>query len=170
MAKHEDTSYALLPVYLVLDTSYSMQDEDGRFHAALSFLPKLLSAMTDSAALSDKIRVELITFDQDARVNLALGGLSEVEAWIVRNKKNPIVPDGEYTYYGKAFDKLASQIQVGIRQIQGEKIGEYSYKAYRPVAFFITDGEPNDGAPERNKAFDRLTDPNFEYRPNIVTF
>jgi uncharacterized protein YegL len=47
-----NSKYALLPVYLVLDTSYSMQDADGRFNAALSFLPKLLSAMTDSASLS----------------------------------------------------------------------------------------------------------------------
>jgi len=164
----ENSKYALLPVYLVLDTSYSMQDEDGRFEAALSFLPKLLSAMTDSASLSDKIRVEVITFDEEARVDLALGGLNEVEDWIVRNRKNPIVPDGDSTYYGKAFDKLASQIQVGVRQIQAEKVGEDSYKAYRPVVFFITDGEPNDEVSERNKAFEKLTNQNFEYRPNIV--
>ena len=163
-----DSKYALLPVYLVLDTSYSMQDEDGRFDAALSFLPKLLSAMTDSASLSDKIRVEVITFDEDAKVALALGGLNEVEEWIVRNKKNPIVPDGDSTYYGKAFDKLASQIQIGVRQIQSEKVGDDGYKAYRPVVFFITDGEPNDEQSARNKAFDNLTNPKFEYRPNII--
>jgi len=165
---NENSKYALLPVYLVLDTSYSMQDEDGRFNAALSFLPKLLSAMTDSASLSDKIRVEVITFDEEARVDLALGGLNEVEEWIIRNKKNPIVPDGDSTYYGKAFEKLASQIQVGVRQIQAEKVGEDSYKAYRPVVFFITDGEPNDEQSSRNKAFDKLTNQNFEYRPNII--
>ncbi|MDR2590324.1 MAG: VWA domain-containing protein [Oscillospiraceae bacterium] len=165
---NENSKYALLPVYLVLDTSFSMQDEDGRFEAALSFLPKLLSAMTDSASLSDKIRVEVITFDEDARVSLALGGLNEVEEWIIRNKKNPIIPDGDATYYGKAFEKLASQIQVGIRQIQSEKVGEYGYKAYRPVVFFITDGEPNDEQNTRNKAFDKLTNQNFEYRPNII--
>jgi hypothetical protein len=57
---------------------------------------------------------------------------------------------------------------VGVRQIQSEKVGEDSYKAYRPVVFFITDGEPNDEASERNKAFERLTNQNFEYRPNII--
>ena len=164
----ENSRYALLPVYLVLDTSYSMRDEDGRFNAALSFLPKLLSAMTDSASLSDKIRVELITFDQDARVELALGGLNEVEEWIVRNKSNPLVPDGDSTHYGKAFDKLANRIQEGVRQIQSERVDNDSYRAYRPVVFFITDGEPNDELSERNKAFDRLTGQNFEYRPNII--
>ena len=163
-----DSKYALLPVYLVLDTSYSMQDEDGRFNAALSFLPKLLSAMTDSASLSDKIRVEVITFDNEARVDLALGGLNEVEDWIVRNKKKPIVPDGDSTCYGKAFEKLAAEIQIGIRQIQAEKVGGDSFKAYRPVVFFITDGEPNDEASVRNKAFEKLTSKNFEYRPNII--
>ena len=165
---NQDSKYALLPVYLVLDTSYSMQDEDGRFGAALSFLPKLLSAMTGSASLSDKIRVEVITFDEEARVNLALGGLNEVEEWIIRNKRNPIIPEGDCTFYGKAFEKLASEIQVGVRQIQAEKVGNDSYKAYRPVVFFITDGEPNDELSERNRAFERLTNSSFEYRPNII--
>ena len=166
--QNKDSKYTLLPVYLVLDTSHSMQDEDGRFDAALSFLPKLLSAMTDSAALSDKIRVELITFDKEARVDLALGGLNEIEQWITRNKKDPIVPDGECTHYGKAFEKLVSEIQAGVRQIQAEKIGNESRKAYRPVVFFITDGEPNDELNERNRAFEKLTNQNFEYRPNII--
>ena len=165
---YQNSKYALLPVYLVLDTSYSMKDEDGRFSAALSFLPKLLSAMTDSASLSDKIRVEVITFDKEARVDLALGGLNEIEEWIIHNKKNPIVPDGECTCYGKAFEKLASEIQIGVRQIQTERVGDDNYKSYRPVVFFITDGEPNDEAFERNKSFERLTNKNFEYRPNII--
>ena len=74
----QGSKYALLPLYLVLDTSYSMQ-EGGKFSAALSFLPKLLSAMTESSSLNDKIRVEVLTFDEDARVDLLLGGLNEVE-------------------------------------------------------------------------------------------
>lgn len=163
----QDSKYALLPVYLVLDTSYSMQDGD-KFNAALSFLPKLLSSMTESSSLSDKIRVEVITFDEDARVELALGGINEVEEWIVRNKKNPVVPDGRCTYYGKAFEKLASEIQVGVRQIQSETVGSENYKAYRPVVFFITDGDPNDELSDRTQAFDKLTNPNFEYRPNMI--
>ena len=163
----QDSRYALLPVYLVLDTSYSMQEE-GKFDAALSFLPKLLSSMTESSSLSDKIRVELITFDDEARVELSLSGLNEIEEWIVRNKKNPIVPDGQATCYGKAFNKLKSEIQTGVRQIQSETIGNDSYKAYRPVVFFITDGAPNDDLSERNKAFEKLTDQNFEYRPNLI--
>ena len=165
---NRDSKSELLPVYLVLDTSFSMQDEDGRFSAALSFLPKLLSAMTDSAYLSDKIRVEVITFDSEARVDFALGGLNEVEKWIIHNRKNPIIPDGESTCYGKAFEKLASEIQIGVKQIQSEKFGDFYYKSYRPVVFFITDGEPNDEVSERNNAYEKLTNRNFEYRPNII--
>jgi hypothetical protein len=112
--------------------------------------------------------VEVITFDKEARVDLALSGRDEVEDWIVRNKKNPIIPDGDSTFYGKAFEKLASEIQVGVRQIQSEMIGDESYKAYRPVVFFITDGEPNDEQSVRNKAFASLTNQSFEYRPNII--
>jgi len=57
---------------------------------------------------------------------------------------------------------------MGVRQIQSEKVGDDSYKAYRPVVFFITNGEPNDEASERNKSFEKLTSRNFEYRPNII--
>ena len=161
------SKYALLPVYLVLDTSYSMED-DNKFDAALSFLPKLLSCMTGSSSLSDKIRVELITFDDEARVELALGGLNEMEKWMLHNKKDPIMPKGDATYYGKAFEKLKSRIQLGVRQIQDEKIGDDNFKAYRPVVFFITDGAPNDIASVRSEAYAKLTSQNFEYRPNIV--
>ena len=61
-----------------------------------------------------------ITFDKEARVDLALGGLNEVEEWIAHNKRNPIVPNGDSPFYGKAFEKLVSEIQVGIRQVSGD--------------------------------------------------
>ena len=158
---------AILPIYFVLDTSYSMQEEN-RFSAAFSFLPKLLSAMMKSSSLSDKIRVEVITFDEDASVDLPIGGLNEIEQWIVHYKKNPMIPDGECTHYGKAFKLLRSEIEEGVRQIQGETADGIRYKAYRPVVFFVTDGAPNDDSFDRNMAFAELTDRNFEFRPNMV--
>ena len=164
---NQDSRLAILPVYLVLDTSYSMQDE-GKFNAALSFLPRLLSCMTGSSSISDKIRVEVITFDEDAKVVLPLGGIDEVEEWIIRNKETPIVPHSDSTYYGKAFEILRTEIQVGVRQIQSQTLGNVNFNAYRPVVFFITDGEPNDELSDRGNAFTQLTDKNFEYRPNLI--
>lgn len=159
--------YILLPIYLVLDTSYSMQ-EDNKFNTALSFLPKLLSVMTESSSLSDKIRVGIITFDENVRIHLPLGGINEIEEWIVKNKKKPIIADGHYTYYGRAFNKLKSEIQADVCRIKSKTLDSVSYNAYRPVVIFITDAAPNDDLFERNRAFELLTDKNFEYRPNII--
>jgi len=159
--KPSDKHY-ILPIYLVLDSSSSMLEDD-RFRLALNFVPKIFSAMIDSATLSEQVRVEIITFDEGARVNLPLGGLNELEEWLINNKKHPIIPDCPRTFYGKAFEKLKSEIQLCVRQIKNTE-----RKIYRPVVFFITDGRPNDEWAERELAFTQLTSKNFEYRPNIV--
>ena len=159
--------YAILPIYLVLDTSFSMQIGN-RFNIAFGFLPRLLSAMMSGAALSDKVRVGVILFDEDARLDMPLGDIRELEAWVGRRKKNPITPNGNNTFYGNMFKLLRSEIIEGVRKIHSMKMGSGSFVAYRPVVFFITDGAPSDDSVVRSAAFAELTDRNFEYRPNMV--
>ena len=48
-------NYALLPLYLVLDSSASMNGEP--FKAALNFVPKLLEAMVENPVVADKVRL-----------------------------------------------------------------------------------------------------------------
>ena len=50
-------NYALLPLYLVLDSSASMYGEP--FAAALNFVPKLLEAMVENPVVADKVRLEV---------------------------------------------------------------------------------------------------------------
>lgn len=162
-----ESRFALLPTYLALDTSVSMT-EDGAFASAFGFLPKLLAEMNKSAVINDKLRVEVITFDETARVVFPLGTRDELKNWLDETKDRPVVPDGNWTKYGRAFDRLREEIEHGVTQIRSESYEGENYKAYRPVVFFITDGEPNDDESARNEAYARLTDAGFKSRPNIV--
>lgn len=171
MSTNQESRFALLPAYLVLDTSISMT-EDEAFESAFAFLPKLLAQMNKSAVVADKLRVEVITFDETAKVVFPLGTREELNNWLEEKKANPITPCGDWTFYGTAFDKLREEIEKGVQQIKSECYTEGSisenYKAYRPVVFFITDGIPNDDKAKRDKAFASLTEAGFKSRPNIV--
>jgi uncharacterized protein YegL len=167
MATEQESRFALLPAYLVLDTSASMGD-DNAFESAFEFLPKLLTQMNKSAVVADKLRVEVITFDETAKVVFPLGTREELKNWLEEKKSKPIIPDGDWTKYGIAFDKLRAEIENGVQQIRSESYGGENYKTYRPVVFFITDGIPNDAKSSRDSAFASLTDEGFESRPNIV--
>ena len=167
MTYEYESRFALLPAYLALDTSVSMT-EDGAFESAFEFLPKLLAEMNKSAVVNDKLRVEVITFDETAKVVFPLGTRDELKTWLEEKKGRPVVPDGNWTKYGAAFEKLREEIELGVQQIRSENYEGESYISYRPVVFFITDGDPNDDADSRCAAFARLTDAEFYSRPNIV--
>ena len=162
-----ESRFALLPAYLALDTSVSMT-EGGAFESAFEFLPKLLAEMNKSAVVNDKLRVEVVTFDETARVVFPLGTRDELKGWLQETKSRPVIPNGNWTKYGVAFDKLRDEIELGVRQIRSESYEGENYKAYRPVVFFITDGDPNDDKTIRDAAFARLTDAGFTSRPNVV--
>lgn len=166
-----DKRIALLPTYVVIDTSVSMIEAEA-FDAAFDFLPKLFAQMNKSAVVADKLRVEVITFDQTAQVVFPLGTREELKTWLDEKEKNPIQPDGNSTNYGEVFKKLRIEIEEGVQQIESESYIDENYTenytAYRPVVFFITDGHPNDKISERNNAYAKLTDIGFKARPNII--
>ena len=154
---------AVLPVYLVLDSSGSM-DENGAFEAAMKFLPSLYVELIKSESLADKLRIEVITFDVGSEVPVPLSNRQQLENYMKKLETNPIVPDGGGTYYGVAFSKLRTEIEVGVKQLIGD-----NYEVHRPVVFFITDGLPNDPNPAtRKKSYTELTEKSFSYRPNLI--
>lgn len=167
MSTNQESRFALLPAYLVLDTSVSMALDEA-FESAFEFLPKLLAQMNKSAVVADKLRVEVITFDETAKVVFSLGTREELKDWLEEKKTRPITPCGNCTSYGVAFEKLREEIEQGVQQIRSESYNGENYKAYRPVVFFITDGLPNDDKEKRDKAFASLTEAGFKSRPNIV--
>jgi uncharacterized protein YegL len=157
----------LLPVYLVLDTSASMfvEDENGgnAFDAAINFLSELYEELTRSASLANALRVEVITFNEKTAVPIPLADMEQLVENIEKLKENPIVPDGNHTYYGEAFRTLRTEIEKDAQQLQND-----GYEVHRPVAFLITGGEPNDDDSARNKSYSELTTSSFSYRPNLI--
>jgi uncharacterized protein YegL len=139
--------------------------EDGNggnaFDAALSSLPALYNEMMESASLADQLRVEVITFDDKAVVIVPLSDMAQLNKYLKEFKE--IVPGEEHTYYGEAFSTLRTEIEKGVQQLQAD-----GYEVYRPVVFFITDGEPNDDDSARNKSYSDLTTSSFSYRPNLI--
>jgi uncharacterized protein YegL len=158
----EQIKKEVLPVYLVLDSSGSM-DENGAFDAAMKFLPSLYVELIKSESLADKLRIEVITFDKGAERPVPLSDRQQLENYMKKLEANPIVPDGGATYYGEAFRMLRTEIELGVKQLKSD-----GYEVHRPVAFLITDGLPNDEPVSRKKNYTELTDSSFSYRPNLI--
>lgn len=159
----------ILPVYLIIDSSGSMghkEDENAicAFDAALKFLPSLHKVLTTDAALADKLRIEVITFDNGARVVVPLSDREQLENYLKQIAANPIEAKGDATQYGVAFKILRTEIEKGVRQLQSNDCA-----VIRPMAFFITDGAPNGEDPnDRKRNYEMLTEEKFEYRPNLI--
>jgi uncharacterized protein YegL len=143
----------LLPFYLVADVSYSMS---GRKLAALNqVLPSMLDALVMNPILSDKIRVGLIDFSDDARVRLPLcDPLDE-------NLTLPQLSVRGGTSYAAAFRLLRQEIESNVKQMKVD-----GFQVHRPAVFFLSDGNPTDSDSERRAAFLDLT--GVPAYPNII--
>jgi uncharacterized protein YegL len=126
-------------------------------------LPELYEELVQSSSLADKLRVEVITFDEKTAVPVPLSGMEQLNKYLEKLRKDPIVPDGNCTYYGEAFSTLRTEIELGAQQLKND-----GYDIHRPVAFLITDAEPNDNASARDDSYSELTTSSFYYRPNLI--
>ena len=71
----EQTGAKLLPFYLVVDVSYSM--EGPKLESANRIMPQIVDALAQNPILSDKVRFGLIDFSDDAQVRVPLCDLLE---------------------------------------------------------------------------------------------
>lgn len=142
----------VLPFYVVCDESYSMQDD---IDALNDGLRQLHAAVGSDPVVADKTRFCVIGFSDDAEVLLELSDLSEVT-----QMQGLAVKGG--TNYGAAFRLLRDTIDSDVDRLRGE-----GCRVYRPAAFFLSDGLPNY---DWKADYDRLTDPAWKRRPNIVAF
>lgn len=153
----------LLPFYLVIDVSYSMDGEP--LSAASDIMPTLVDAIAQHPALTGKVRFALIDFSDDARLLLPLCDLLDP------NLTLPGLAARGATSYCAAFDLLRRQIEQDVRQLRAE-----GYAVHRPAVFFLSDGAPSDPDQQWRAAFhglthyDRRTGAGFAMYPNVIPF
>lgn len=148
--------YSVFPFYVCLDVSASMAGVP--IASVNEQLPRLRSAIGEDPAVAEVIRLGIVTFSDVARSVLPLCDLSLVEAV-------PEVGVEGRTSYAAAFDHLRRVIEEDYHN--GRAAGD---RWYRPAVIFISDGRPTDDAAAWKASLDRLSDPGWKRRPNVLAF
>lgn len=151
----ETTGAKLLPFYVVVDVSYSMSGK--KIQSANEILPKIVDALAQNPILSDKVRIGLVDFSDDARVMLPLCDVLEPTLTI------PTLKVRGATSYVAAFRLLRTEIAANIRQLKVD-----GYLVHRPAVFFLSDGAPTDKESEWRAAFADLV--SEKAYPNVIPF
>ncbi|MHB9858848.1 vWA domain-containing protein [Streptomyces sp. YIM S03343] len=144
----------LLPFYVVVDTSLSMDGEP--ITAVNDIIPTLCDLLRENPTLRDKIRFSLVEFSSRAELRVPLSDL--------RNVQQPpdLTADGA-TSYAAAFRLVRELIEMDTQQL---RVDDYAF--HRPAVFFLTDGEPTDADDVWHREFEALvTGANW---PNVVPF
>ncbi len=146
---------AVLPFYVVCDESSSMSGAS--IDAVNTGIAALFRTIAGDPVVDEKARVGIVTFNDSAKVLLPLTQLTNV------NQVPGCMASGS-TSYASVFRLLKSEIETDIDRLKHNE----GYRVHRPMVFFMSDGAPN---PEDwRSALGDLVDPNFKYRPNIVSF
>ncbi|TFB96273.1 MULTISPECIES: VWA domain-containing protein [unclassified Cryobacterium] len=153
---------ALLPCYIVVDTSSSMRDGPAGkrlIDIANEIIPAIVDEIERTPTVRDKIRLCLIEFASEARTVVPLGDKQDFIP-------TPVLQANGATNYTKVFQLLRHELDLGYQSLKSDDVD-----VYRPLVFFVTDGEPNDNdEAARDAAFNDLIDDNFVAHPTIVAF
>lgn len=148
----------VMPFYLVCDVSGSMSHAMETLNDGVR---RLRRAIVAEPVVDDVAQVCVISFSDTARVIMPMAQMSEQEIPELR------VEGG--TCYGQAFHTLAETIAQDTARLRAE-----GYKVYRPCAFFLTDGAPNDRDWSQTftstLTYDRQTGHGMKAHPIFVPF
>jgi uncharacterized protein YegL len=148
-----------LPIYIVIDTSYSMSPFEQLLNESIE---NLYDVLITSPRISDFAEVSILTYDADARVIMDMTSIQAMNAL-------PDVQCGGVTNFSKALHLLRSRIDADVTALNSA-----GREVLRPVAFVLTDGVPTDekGHPSDSWTVDfrNLTDPSWRRHPNVVPF
>ena len=126
--------------------------------ASTASCPLLRASIGEDPAIAEVIRFGVVTFSDVAHTVLPLCDLSLVEAV-------PELAAQGRTSYAAAFDHLRQVIED---DYHSSRAGGDRW--YRPAVIFISDGRPTDDTERWRSAHQRLTDPAWKRRPNILAF
>lgn len=158
-----DERAKILPFYLVIDVSWSMDGD--QLESANKIMPELSDALARDPILTDKVRFALIDFAGDAQVQLPLCDLLDPDVVL------PGLTCRGATSYAAAFRLLRKEIEANVTQLKAD-----GFSVHRPAVFFLTDGVPTDTEDEWTSAFRELTEYDrqakvgFAMYPNVIPF
>lgn len=120
-----------LPVYLLLDTSGSMQGDP--IEAVKVGLQTMLTALRQDPAALETVWLSIITFDSEVK---QLMPLTELESFVL---PHIAIPQSGATFLGKALDVLCTCYDKEVIKNTAEHKGDWM-----PLLFIMTDGSPSD--------------------------
>jgi uncharacterized protein YegL len=147
----------VLPMYFVGDESHSMAG--GPIEAVNQGLVDLRDEVAKHPLIGKKVRFGILTFADTALTRLQLSELSE--ELILPT----LSPRGRGTSYAHAFEALRNTIPGDIALLKSA-----GYQVHRPSVFFLSDGLPTEKEDRWSAELDRLKDPGWGQRPNILAF
>lgn len=142
----------VLPIYIVIDESYSMSAVIDRLNSALE---DLIEKIRLEPFASSKARLSVLGFSNDGIWHLELEDVSDLEHVPKLHARNS-------TSYAAAFESLESRIPDHVK-----RLNDGGFAVFRPAVFFLSDGQPNTGD-RWESILDRLND--LRARPNIFAF
>ncbi|MFI5712641.1 VWA domain-containing protein [Kribbella sp. NPDC051620] len=146
-------SYTIFPIFMLVDVSASMAG--GPIEALNEAMPEIKKVMLSDPTVGEIARVALVTFSDDARTLIPLCDLADAPI--------PEVMVESGTNFAAGFRETRSAIESGLRSLpKGTPF-------YRPVVFFLSDGE-HIAREDYRPALAELKDPNWKFAPEVVTF
>jgi uncharacterized protein YegL len=142
----------VLPIYIVCDESSSMAGAS--IQAVNDGIVELFYEVSSDPFVDAKVRVGIVTFNDTARVLFPLTQLSDVT-------QIPVCVASGSSSFSVAFRLLKTQLETDVSSLRQQ------FSVHRPVVFFVTNGQPNNE--NWRDELDRLIDPEFLFRPNIVS-
>ncbi|RFM32127.1 vWA domain-containing protein [Chitinophaga silvisoli] len=120
-----------LPVYLLLDTSGSMNGEP--IQALNNALSGMIANLRSDPLAMETLWISIITFDKEVKEVLPLTDLPSY------NLREITCPKSGPTHTGQALEFVYGKVKQEIRKGTDTQKGDW-----RPLLFIFTDGNPND--------------------------
>lgn len=118
-----------LPVYLLVDVSYSMSGEP--LDAVQKGVERLGVELRQNPYALETAYISVLTFGTDVKVDVPLTELSMFQP--------PVFQIDGSTSLGKALTELSDRISLEVKKSTSERKGDW-----KPLVFILTDGSPTD--------------------------
>lgn len=120
-----------LPVYILIDTSGSMQGEP--IESVKAGLETMIASLRQDPFALESAFISLITFDKTVKILVPLTALTDLQLPEID------VPESGATHTGAALETLLEQMDKEVQVSTPERKGDWM-----PLLFLLTDGKPSD--------------------------